>query len=420
MVFGSRFGGLAGRLAVLYAILLVVALAGLGVLGFAVLDLQSASVQADRATQVVAQSDRIERSVIDLETGVRGYLLTHEARFLAPTRSAELQLPVEFLELRRLVRDNPLQERRANAMAVAVTAYRRSWVNPTIRSAVTVNIDANTSIGKSKVDALRIGFAGFIMGENRLHARRSAHMRRVERVVIGLLVAVLLLLLGVSFAAGRWTRRRVIRPLVDMQHVVRRFGAGELEARASESGYAEVGDLGRSFNSMADELTRATAALEHQARTDGLTGLANRRYFDEEVERACARARRHASPLSLLVLDIDDFKSINDTLGHVAGDQVLKTVAAVYDSTRRAGDFIARLGGDEFAILLPGTRRTGAETLAAQLQQAVIDCASEWGATFSVSIGVAVATADADPDRLAHEADLEMYASKRNKQPRAA
>ena len=270
--------GLSGRFALLDALRLLVALCALGVLGFAVLELQWASANADHSDQVVAQANRIERSVVDLETGVRGYLLTREQPFLEPTRIAEAQLPGELAQLGRLVRDNAGQERRATAIASAVAAYRRSWVAPTIRDAGGLDLVANTNLGKSRLDALRGRFAAFIAVEDTLHAARSAHVRVVQRVVLALLATMLVLLGGIYLFAAWWTRRRVIAPLLDLQRVVRRFRIGALETRADSSGFAEVGDLGSLFNSMADELGRVTAALEHD--------LAERVSIQAELEAA--------------------------------------------------------------------------------------------------------------------------------------
>ena len=277
-MLGKYLVGLSGRLALLDALRLLVALCAVGVVGFAVIELQSASAQADESNRVVGQASRIERSVVDLETGVRGYLLTAQTSFLAPTRVAELQLPGELAQLRRLVRDNPDQERRATAIATAVARYRRLWVVPTIRDAGHLNLVSNTTVGKGKVDALRARFAGFIAIEDALHATRSAHVQFVQRVVLALLVVMLVSLAAIYLFATWWIRRRVIVPLLGLQRVVRRFRVGSLDARAGGSGFAEVGDLESLFNSMADELARVTGALEHD--------LAERVIIQAELEAA--------------------------------------------------------------------------------------------------------------------------------------
>src|SRR5664280_2921064 len=109
---------------------------------------------------------------------------------------------------------------------------------------------------------------------------------------------------------------------------------------------------------MGDELRRI-------ATTDGLTGVANRRRFDESLEREWRRARRSGDPLALLMIDIDHFKLFNDRYGHPAGDACLRSVAqALVGASLRPADLVARYGGEEFVVLLPKTPRAGAEHLA--------------------------------------------------------
>ncbi len=138
---------------------------------------------------------------------------------------------------------------------------------------------------------------------------------------------------------------------------------------------------------MADELRR-------NATTDGLTGLANRRSFDEILQREWQRSRRHGSPISLLLLDVDHFKLYNDRYGHPKGDVCLQQVArALNDTVRRTADFVARCGGEEFAILLPQTSRQGALAMAERALESVaamgiVHEASTSHRLVSVSIGV--------------------------------
>jgi diguanylate cyclase (GGDEF)-like protein len=112
--------------------------------------------------------------------------------------------------------------------------------------------------------------------------------------------------------------------------------------------------------------------LERLANRDGLTGLANRRRFNEILEIEWKRASRSGEPLTLLLLDVDHFKDYNDTYGHLAGDEVLKALASVLlDTTHRAADFVARFGGEEFAVLLPSTDLHGAKRIAKELRSRV-------------------------------------------------
>jgi len=153
----------------------------------------------------------------------------------------------------------------------------------------------------------------------------------------------------------------------------------------------------------------ALATLTHQALSDPLTGLANRRSFDERLQDELARAQRRERPLAVILLDVDDLKVVNDSNGHAAGDTVLRTVAALLRDQARGIDKAARLGGDEFALLLPETDDAGANKL---LQRLLDGAAGE--ARFSA--GVAIYPEDGrTAETLLHEADAALYRAKRDK-----
>ncbi len=164
--------------------------------------------------------------------------------------------------------------------------------------------------------------------------------------------------------------------------------------------------------------------LRYLADHDGLTGLLNRRRFEQELRRVIAEAARYGQPGSLLLLDIDHFKSINDTLGHLAGDQILAKVAQVLRGVLRETDSAARLGGDEFAILLPQTDEHQAQTVASRIVVAVRELAREGGQsaiTSSVSIGIGTITAQTQHvEEILDAADSAMYRAKRCGGDRAA
>lgn len=193
---------------------------------------------------------------------------------------------------------------------------------------------------------------------------------------------------------------------------------------------AEEGDFSQEYDVLADQrpdavtavghaYNRVRAQLQSMVLTDPLTGCLNRRGFDQALGREIARSTRAGSELGLLAIDLDHFKLVNDTCGHLAGDAVLRDMGALLQQTVRAGDIVARTGGEEFTILLPDAGSTGAFQLATRL------CERIRGRPFivggkqirvTVSVGV-VAGPGSAVDRQGHElklrADQALYAAKR-------
>lgn len=160
--------------------------------------------------------------------------------------------------------------------------------------------------------------------------------------------------------------------------------------------------------------------LEHRltelSRRDSLTDAANRRYFFERAEEEFARARRYNKPLSLIVFDIDNFKQVNDSNGHLAGDRVLQNLSKIISLDLRAIDLLGRVGGDEFAVLVPETDLQGACEVAERLRLAAAgqrESDSQKVIQYTLSLGVAtLALDDTSMDMVFQRADRALYASK--------
>jgi diguanylate cyclase (GGDEF)-like protein len=166
---------------------------------------------------------------------------------------------------------------------------------------------------------------------------------------------------------------------------------------------------------------RAGPALENAQRfveamrlseLDPLTGLGNRRVFHQLLAREVARSRRYGRRLSLIVLDLDDFKRINDRLGHLAGDEVLAEVSNRMRSCIRSTDIGCRVGGDEFAVILPESNRGDADHLAARIERAVGSEPIAKAGTLKISAGVAELSPDDTPTDLFERADEDLYRAK--------
>ncbi|MBX7100942.1 MAG: diguanylate cyclase [Myxococcaceae bacterium] len=240
---------------------------------------------------------------------------------------------------------------------------------------------------------------------------------------------VLLMALGLFLGVDRV----VVQPVRALQAAVRRMGEGSLNARASPAGGRELSELARNVNAMAEalqhernhleqavaertrELQEANARLERMAVTDGLTGAYNHRRFQEGLAAEVLRSERNGYPCAVLMVDVDLFKRVNDSLGHPRGDELLRQLAAVLASTLRQTDLFARYGGEEFAALLPETSRAEAAQVAERMRAAVEAqlTDAEWRQKITVSIGVSVYPDDGKtPEQVLVSADQALYLAK--------
>ena len=162
---------------------------------------------------------------------------------------------------------------------------------------------------------------------------------------------------------------------------------------------------------VSEENVRLYQRVQRIAWTDSLTGVYNRHFFNEMLPREMERASRYGNQLSVLLLDIDNFKKYNDTYGHLKGDTVLKTIARLFTTQLRISDTIARFGGDEFVIILPETSRRRAVSIADRIRNAV-DEQSFGNVKLSVSIGVSSFHPGLTPEQFLDGADQDMYRRK--------
>jgi diguanylate cyclase len=167
-------------------------------------------------------------------------------------------------------------------------------------------------------------------------------------------------------------------------------------------------------------LQQSLEAIRTESLTDPLTGLGNRKYFDRSIEMAVLDAHAKGEPLSLLMFDIDHFKSFNDSYGHLTGDQVLRLVGMSLKQTIKGQDITARYGGEEFAVVLPNTALRQALTVADHIRRAVMakelkkKSTGEILGRITISVGVSMLKPEDDTDALIERADACLYAAKRN------
>jgi diguanylate cyclase (GGDEF)-like protein len=251
---------------------------------------------------------------------------------------------------------------------------------------------------------------------------------------VELLTGLAVLVLACTCLTGFMLVRWFIAPLQSLKQTMVNLADGDLHARCKVQRRDEIGELAAAYNGMADKLVQKheeisllnaeleervqqrTRQLRDLAARDPLTGLYNRRHFAEVVQNQTAGAQRYGQDLSCMMLDLDDFKGVNDRLGHQRGDELLILVAVTITTELRRSDLAARYGGDEFIILLPATGPAEAHVLAermmVKLRQAVALQMPESGVGMSIGIASLSELESDQADDLIRAADAALYDAK--------
>ena len=289
-----------------------------------------------------------------------------------------------------------------------------------------LDVAAPIRIGDQRLGGVRVGYSldAVKADERQIGGIMSGRLQEVSRgqlLWVGLLLAALVALLA---AMGLVLQRTLVSPVRQLADAARGIEAGDFEAALPAIRRAdEIGDLVRAFSHMRDSILRHDRDIRRMAYTDALTGLANRLAFREALDQRVAESNGAARQLALLFTDIDDFKRVNDTIGHDAGDEVLMQsacrIAEVIDTHGGEGAVLARFGGDEFVILLQGEPGGDIRERAGRLAEALVE---ELGRPITVrgrpvflgiSIGIALFPDDAtDVPSLLKNGDIAMYQAK--------
>jgi diguanylate cyclase (GGDEF)-like protein len=160
-------------------------------------------------------------------------------------------------------------------------------------------------------------------------------------------------------------------------------------------------------------LRRENARLAALAYRDELTGLRNRRHFSERLPEEVSRVRRHGGALSVILIDVNDFKPLNDSWGHAAGDEALVRIARLLMNSTRIEDVCCRLGGDEFAVLLPDTGETHCDAMVERMREQMLSLEDVGLGRNGIAIGTATWRPEDEKDSFLRRADEAMYADKR-------
>jgi signal transduction histidine kinase len=253
------------RVVIASGLLLLMVGAAFAVLLFAVADLRTSERSLQDSREVLATANQLERLVVDLETGQRGFILTGQARFLEPWNAARAALPEQSRTLEQLVADDPVQKSRARRITQEAVSYLNDYSVPLLdaarRDPASARTVAATEQGKRRTDAMRAEFDDLIAAERTLSQERQEHSDAVaSRAFIaaatGLVGSVLLIL-----AFANYLTRAIVRPVLGTVAMAKQLAGGDLSARVPETGVGEIRTLELAFNAMAGSLEDARAEL---------------------------------------------------------------------------------------------------------------------------------------------------------------
>lgn len=326
------------------------------------------------------------------------------------TFASVLAKSLDLPEKQALVRASQLSWQQAQKSSEAILSYSYPVENA-IAAPEKKRLETHTQEAVHILDQLYKLLTHLQLADN---LAQATSIQQKFRLII---IMVFGLGLAVAVVAAVVLARSILLPLRILEEGVNQLGEGNLSYRISVFTQDELGQLARTFNLMAEKLEQSQVALKNLATRDGLTGVYNRREFNLRLIAELTRSRRYGHTCSLMMLDIDYFKKLNDTHGHQAGDEALRVVASLIEQEVRPVDQVARYGGEEFAVILPETSGLNASAAAERLRNAIathaIPITQEQTINVTVSVGLATFPSDAGSEEtLIAAADQALYAAK--------
>ena len=290
-----------------------------------------------------------------------------------------------------------------------LTTAKHGWIN--LQVLVGRLFEQGKSLGKSGREQFMLQVGReldrtiYVLEELESLALNNVQRQRLEIQGVkwqALIMALVVVVVGLAFAflGSLLLFRSVVSPIQRLERSVERFGQGDLSSRITLDTNDELGHLASAFNAMAERFQNIQTELDYMSIYDSLTGLYDRPQFHDMVGLEVKRSKRYQRPFSLLFLDIDNFRSVNETYGRLVGDSVLCSVAMQIKNNIRPTDTAARYDGDSFAVILSETGHEGATQAARRLQEHIANNPLNIGdgKTLHISVSVGIATYPDDGD----------------------
>ncbi|SEK83191.1 diguanylate cyclase (GGDEF) domain-containing protein [Colwellia chukchiensis] len=374
--------------------------------------------------EVIYHSERLLNSLKDTETGQRGFLLTSDASYLQPYYAGLTDTETHIQKLKQLTIDNPEQQKRLTSISEMIDV-KFAELNQTIEL-LQYKGDNNAAIaivkenkGKQYMDKLRNLLTKFNNHEMLLLEKRNGDFKASRAKIDTLIIVQVIVFTFLAILTFLFLSKNLFTPLKLLLDSTHKTEAGERLDISDLIANDEMGYLMSRFFNMSEQIHKRTQILDFKAHHDQLTGLKNRTKMSNEIEIAIQDSLVTNNKLAVLFIDLNDFKILNDTLGHDVVDTILREVATRLKGAVRSDDSIFRVGGDEFVVLIKNSKTVAeVEKIVANILKMTKLPVRIQGQEIKIALSIGVAISPDDSES-SHEiikfADIAMYAAKKDK-----
>ena len=374
----------------------------------------------NHTNQVLKISEQFLSSMKDTETGQRGYLLTSDSSYLEPYHRGVIEAKQYLSELMSLTLDSPQQQ----SFMLNVEKLMNEKFEELAETITLVHDEKDQEAllivkknrGKKLMDQIRSKIISFNNRELILLEKRKGDFREGRAQITTLIFVETLLLISLSFITISFLRRSFFSPLKLLLQSTRKIKSGEKVEVHDILSKDEMGNLLSTFYAMSQSVAQREKDLDYKAHHDELTGLKNRTTLIDEINKSIEYSALSGENLAVLYIDLNEFKTINDTLGHDSGDLILKETALRLNSSVRSSDMVFRVGGDEFIVLaknigsIENVKRLIGNIIHSFQSPIVIQGKPK---EFSISLGAAILPKDSnDSEEIIRFADIAMFSAK--------
>ncbi len=376
----------------------------------------------NHAHEVIIETHVYLGAMKDTETGQRGFLLTQNINYLEPYHRGVIDATISFNRLKELTADNAVQQSRLNKIR-ELMQLKLDELQQTINLVNEHKVEkaleiVKKNVGKKYMDDIRIELDKFINSEILLLEQRKGDFNQAKAKITTLIIVEILFFIFLAFLAYLFFNKNLFEPLKILLLSTKKTEKGEIVDISDITSRDEMGYLISSVVKMNHIVNNRTEVLEHRAHHDQLTGLKNRSVLYESLQNAMLGAEKTQLKIALFFIDLDKFKQLNDSMGHDAGDLLLKETAQRLDKITRAEDDIFRIGGDEFIVIIKDIASKKEIEKIIKNIISVFDkemLIQNQSVKIRISLGAAIFPDDSDNiEELLKMADLAMYEAKKD------